>query len=888
MVPHSLGATVHNLREHAVRLSREIIQRDINQLSSNPPEDPDEKQRSKENILKKIKRLSPGENSTINAMVNSNNQVVTTPADIAAVLRDHWGNVFKEKQVDTSALQIWMEDLFVRDDQGLYITGLPSRDNRRWVIRKKAVANAIKSAKASMPGPDGIPALAYQLLGSVAVDIMHDTIQSLCSDQAQAELLAAYSDRSPPNSHDFNLSLLCCLPKKVSGHDPDAGEFYSGENTRPLALVNTDNRIMASAARLTWEPLLSNYVSLVQQGFIKGRQMLGNVIDIDFHSMRISLTKPSGAVVFFDFKAAFPSVSHKFLLQSLRSIGLPDHAIAFIQSLYTHNNCNIAYKGNTYKGFGMFCGVRQGCPISPLLFAAAVDILLRRLQQKLPSGVLRAFADDIGMAMEDLHRDGCIARTIFEEFAVMSGLELNLPKTVIVPLWPKGFNELNEQKNNGAFFWDSAIVAKTGKYLGFSMGPGKNDSSWHAAVQKYLARTRKWREIGIGTQFATLAYNVFAFTTLSFVAQLESPPTLATCAEAKGLRNMLPGPGNWFIPEDAFFFKEQYGQARSFHSLKVVSQAAKLRVMHMHNTSRLKGVIPCKLSINQMSAKLKEYLFSPIELDRVVEWNSWYGASHVACLSENEASLRSLGISLPVCLEAVAGGPPPWDQKQKERQRRDIQRHITKLIKAAGAPHGTERVRHKLARWMDPTAPGPSDLHSANWLLAGPPALVAGRVHRTLQRLHTLVPPRIASAVIHTLWNGWCTARRFQDQSPAHDRCWLGCARGAHDSIEHYCRCPVSLDVLRRKLRIDVLPQQALAYMLLSHPCVRDDEILALTALFTYAVYMATNHYRLTHIANPTRAADAIGQYIIQGCQGQDRLVQWVERRWSRPVLSVG
>ena len=37
---------------------------------------------------------------------------------------------------------------------------------------------------------------------------------------------------------------------------PEFGEVYAGEDTRPLALVNTDNRIIASAARKCWEHIL--------------------------------------------------------------------------------------------------------------------------------------------------------------------------------------------------------------------------------------------------------------------------------------------------------------------------------------------------------------------------------------------------------------------------------------------------------------------------------------------------------------------------------------------------------------------------------------------------------------------------------------------------------
>ena len=146
-------------------------------------------------------------------------------------------------------------------EDGVFITGLPISSDRRWEIRRKAVVNAVKYSKESAPGPDGIPTAAYKRLGRFAVDILHAALERLCKPEGIHELTTAYQDRSWLGCHDFNLSLLCCLPKKVSGTDPLMGEYYGPENTRPLALVNVDNRIIASAARLTWEPLLAGYIS---------------------------------------------------------------------------------------------------------------------------------------------------------------------------------------------------------------------------------------------------------------------------------------------------------------------------------------------------------------------------------------------------------------------------------------------------------------------------------------------------------------------------------------------------------------------------------------------------------------------------------------------------
>ena len=126
-------------------------------------------------------------------------------------------------------------------------------------------------------------------------------------------------------------------------------------------------------------------------------------------------------------------------MNSLHLLGMPPEALTFVRAIHDTNVCDIAFKGNLYEGFGMECGVRQGCPLSPLLFAALVDILLRKLLKAFPTGVTRAFADDIGMVIEEWSKDLGTAHSIFSEFASMSGLDLNIPKTVLIPLWPGGW-----------------------------------------------------------------------------------------------------------------------------------------------------------------------------------------------------------------------------------------------------------------------------------------------------------------------------------------------------------------------------------------------------------------------------------------------------------------
>ena len=65
-----------------------------------------------------------------------------------------------------------------------------------------------------------------------------------------------------------------------------------------------------------------------------------------------------------------------------------------------------------------------------------------------------------------------------------------------------------------------------------------------------------------------------------------------------------------------------------------------------------------------------------------------------------------------------------------------------------------------------------------------PSSLAARRALTVCRLLGAKAPPRVAAQFWRMLFNGWCTARRFQDGDAT---CVFGC--GGEDSIEHYCRC---------------------------------------------------------------------------------------------------
>ena len=166
--------------------------------------------------------------------------------------------------------------------------------------------------------------------------------------------------------------------------------------------------MIANAARLRWERLLNAWISPQQQGFLRNRSILKNVLDVDFASMATALKHNHGALVLFDFASAFPSIAQEYMFELLSKLGVPRNALNLIRALYDNNRCVIQVSGTHVDGFTMTAGVRQGCPLSPLLYALCAELLIERIRMEIPSALVRAYADDTAVLIQNLWTDAPI------------------------------------------------------------------------------------------------------------------------------------------------------------------------------------------------------------------------------------------------------------------------------------------------------------------------------------------------------------------------------------------------------------------------------------------------------------------------------------------------
>ena len=148
------------------------------------------------------------------------------------------------------------------------------------------------------------------------------------------------------------------------------------------------------------------------------------------------------------------------------------------------------------------------------------------------------------------------------------------------------------------------------------------------------------------------------------------------------------------------------------------------------------------------------------------------------------------------------------------------------------------------------------------------------QIHRNLNRLRHLTPPRVRAAVISTILNRWTTNRRMRSFRRCQGSCLLRCSSSAVDSIEHYVHCRVMRDWMATRLRLQGTCSGMEWGMLATE---HTDMQLRMGAVATYVLYRTVNHLRhrtrLDGDDRITYTCKFMGQILYEACR--DDLQLW-------------
>ena len=87
-------------------------------------------------------------------------------------------------------------------------------------------------------------------------------------------------------------------------------------------------------------------------------------------------------VISIDAEKAFDKVQHPFIIKTLYKVGIEGTYLSILKAIYDKPTANIILNGEKLRAFPLRSGKRHGCPLSPLLFDIASEVLATEIREE--------------------------------------------------------------------------------------------------------------------------------------------------------------------------------------------------------------------------------------------------------------------------------------------------------------------------------------------------------------------------------------------------------------------------------------------------------------------------------------------------------------------------
>ena len=280
--------------------------------------------------------------------------------------------------------------------------------------------------KGRATGPDEVPIEQYQC-SETACQELHELITTIWeSEEVPDELV---------------LGDMMMIYKKKS---KDARTNY-----RALGLLNHSYKTFSMVLLIRIVPYIDPKLSDMQAGFRNGRGCRDNILILTMAIHHLLAQVESGdqsvgIITYIDFVAAFDSILHSYMLESLKQYGVPLKYIRLVKAIYKSAAVRVRLHevgGNrSYsRSIPIRRGVIQGDIPSPVVFVVALDRLLKE-HGSLHTGLIITpnltlsdleFADDAALPNMDTKTASDRLTHLNAKAIEVAGMSISVPKTKV-------------------------------------------------------------------------------------------------------------------------------------------------------------------------------------------------------------------------------------------------------------------------------------------------------------------------------------------------------------------------------------------------------------------------------------------------------------------------
>ena len=368
-----------------------------------------------------------GKSKNIEELSNENGNTINTKEDILAEIEHFYTKLYSQEPTNKTEqekiyklLEKKQIDPSEMETLGDFIT----------TKEIKTALNQMQSNKS--PGSDGIPNEFYKTFWPELKEELCEMLNNIYIKQSL--------------SQTQKQAIIKLLYKK--------GDPRELKNWRPISLLNTDYKILSKIMANRLKPKMEILIGKDQYCGVPNRSInTANSILTNIWNMEKKYIKNKLIYLMIDQQKAFDRVDHQYLLRTLKALNLPDNFIDWVKIMYTDIYSNIEINGTTTQDIKISRSVRQGCPLSMLLFILTAEGLAEKIRANpeikgynITPNIekkIAAYADDTTLILTTKKSIDESLKMI-EEYCNASGALTNIEKTEAIILGPWKLKDLRE------------------------------------------------------------------------------------------------------------------------------------------------------------------------------------------------------------------------------------------------------------------------------------------------------------------------------------------------------------------------------------------------------------------------------------------------------------
>ena len=352
-----------------------------------------------------------------------------------------------------------------------------SVDDSKWCdreISRMEVMEAIEGLKSGKsPGSDGIGIEFYKVykeqMASILVEVFRETEKTGIVQGRMVE------------------GVITLVFKKK-------GSKLDLQNYRPISLLNVDYKILAKVLANRIKRVIGDIIKTSQSYSIPGRDIADTIATVRDTIEFMKRDGTGGIVLAIDWNKAFDRVEHEFLFRLLVRFGFGERLVGWVRRLYEGARSCVKVNGVLTDRFCLGRSIRQGCPLSALLYAISAEPLALLIKNdarvqgiQLPSGsihTINQYADDTTITV----RDGNSVKRVLELAEIYgraSGARINKEKSEIMYIG-------NIEREGVGLRVQDRYIKVLGIYLGVETKEA-TETTWTGVINKIKTVCGRWK-----------------------------------------------------------------------------------------------------------------------------------------------------------------------------------------------------------------------------------------------------------------------------------------------------------------------------------------------------------------------------------------------------------